>query len=554
MKIFLQKNHRIIFYGTWLLLTLLQARYTQLEYDEAYYWVYSHYLAWGYFDHPPMIALMIKAGYLLFHNELGVRLFSAIFSMLTLLVIEKLLGDKNPFLFYVIALSLAAYQLQGFIAVPDSPLLLFTALFFLAYRDFTVKQSWLNTFKLALVAILLLYSKYHGVLVILFTMLSNPSLFRKYKTWISGFLILIGLLPHLYWQYTHNWPSVEYQLIDRNSPVYNLSFTLEYILGQLFLPGPFTGFILLPAAFLYKTRSQMERAMFFTLAGFYLFFLVSTLKGRVEANWTDPVLIPLFVLSHQFITNRAKWKRPLLWQLPLILLLVFAARIVMIFDILPIPYLKTEYHSWAGWEDQLKKRTKGYPVVFVSSYQDASMYWFYSGQMTYYPPDYRSRKTNYNFWPIEDSLLGKPVYVMDIYKSDGYTDSIETPIGMIAYKYDSSFASFSKMHLNIQPEMAELKIKDSLHLTIRATMPDHYKKYISTHSDLKTKIVAGVFNEEGWLKDIDVPVTLLQLADSPQQVVLYPGMKDGKYYLIFSIKSDLNIAPHTSDRIKIKVE
>ncbi|MBS1654830.1 MAG: glycosyltransferase family 39 protein, partial [Bacteroidetes bacterium] len=395
MKIFFQKHHRIIFYSSWLLLTFIQAAFTQLSNDEAYYWVYSHYLAWGYFDHPPMIALMVKAGYFLFHNELGVRLFASVFSTLTLLIIEKLLDNKNPFLFYIIALSLAAYQLQAFVAVPDSPLLLFTALFFLMYRDYTMKPSWSNVVKLAVMATLLLYSKYHGVLVIFFTLLSNLQLFKNYKTWIIGLLIVAGLSPHLYWQYAHNWPSLHYHLLDRNSPAYQFNFTTEYILGQLFLPGPFAGFILLPAAFLYKTRNKMERALFAVLVGFYVFFLISSLRGRVEANWTAPVLIPLVVLSHQYINGRAKWRKILIWQLPVTLMLVLAARVVMIFDIVPIAFVKNKFHSWKGWQNEMKQRTKGMPVAFISSYQDASMYWFTTGQFTYYPPNYRVRKTNY---------------------------------------------------------------------------------------------------------------------------------------------------------------
>lgn len=45
-----------------LLLGFLQAATTELFDDEAYYWVYAQFLDWGYFDHPPMIALLVKMG------------------------------------------------------------------------------------------------------------------------------------------------------------------------------------------------------------------------------------------------------------------------------------------------------------------------------------------------------------------------------------------------------------------------------------------------------------------------------------------------------------
>ena len=80
-------NPFTLFLVLWGILNLVQARFTQLNNDEAYYWMYSKYLAWGYFDHPPMIALMIKIGYLLFHNELGVRLIIVLSQLAALSVI-----------------------------------------------------------------------------------------------------------------------------------------------------------------------------------------------------------------------------------------------------------------------------------------------------------------------------------------------------------------------------------------------------------------------------------------------------------------------------------
>ena len=45
-----------------------------LSADEAYYWLWSQHPAWGYFDHPPMIAWLIRAGTLVLGDTpLGVR-------------------------------------------------------------------------------------------------------------------------------------------------------------------------------------------------------------------------------------------------------------------------------------------------------------------------------------------------------------------------------------------------------------------------------------------------------------------------------------------------
>ena len=56
-------------------LRLVVAAVTPLAPDEAYYWVWSRDLQGGYLDHPPMVALFIRAGTLMVgENVLGVRL------------------------------------------------------------------------------------------------------------------------------------------------------------------------------------------------------------------------------------------------------------------------------------------------------------------------------------------------------------------------------------------------------------------------------------------------------------------------------------------------
>ena len=164
MKSFIKKNHRLLFYFSLLLLGIIQARFTELQDDEAYYWVYSKFPDWGYFDHPPMIAMLVKMGYAIFPNELGVRLFSVLLCVLSLVIIEDLAGKRNPRLFYTIVLSFSILQLGGFMAAPDIPLIFFAAFFFRCYKKFVADFSLFHTFLLGFSAALLLYSKYHAVL------------------------------------------------------------------------------------------------------------------------------------------------------------------------------------------------------------------------------------------------------------------------------------------------------------------------------------------------------------------------------------------------------
>ena len=54
----------------------------QVRADEAYYWMWSKHLAGGYYDHPPMVAFVIRLGTLIAGDtELGVRLVSILLAL-----------------------------------------------------------------------------------------------------------------------------------------------------------------------------------------------------------------------------------------------------------------------------------------------------------------------------------------------------------------------------------------------------------------------------------------------------------------------------------------
>lgn len=70
----------------WWLINLLQAAFTELAHDEAYYFMFSQQLDWGYFDHPPMTALLIWLGSFM-GGEFGVRFFFTILQPLYLWIL-----------------------------------------------------------------------------------------------------------------------------------------------------------------------------------------------------------------------------------------------------------------------------------------------------------------------------------------------------------------------------------------------------------------------------------------------------------------------------------
>lgn len=555
MRSFFQKHHRLLFYSSWLVLALAQAASTELIADEAYYWVYSRFPAWGYFDHPPMIALLIKAGYSIFHNELGVRLICALLSTFTILITESLTNKKNPFLFYTIALSIGILQIAGFFAVPDTPLLFFTAVFFLVYKLYLQKINWVNALLLGLVISLLFYTKYHGLLIVFFAFLSNLKLLTRWQTWLIALFVLIFYSPHLIWQWQHDWVSFRYHLFESNVSAYKFSYTTDYLLGQLLLAGPLAGLVLLPAAFIYKTKDGFEKALKFTLIGVYAIFLLSSFRGKVELNWPMPALIPMIVLSHQFIIDKISWIKPLRIIAFVSLLLIIAGRLYLAVDIGPDNSTKGRFHNNKASAKALAEKTGDLPVVFNNSYQRASLFWFYSGKPSHSHNPYWDRRNNYNFWPTESNLLGKKVFIADIYDLHTFPDSVKTKKGWVGFKLDTMYAGLGGMKLEISNWYLQKPGTDSIFPTIKITpqIPEQYKNFVRNHPGLRTELLIGVFKGKELFKEFRMGITAQQLVDQVGsfETSIAPKFPKGKYTVRASVASNNYLPTHNSNSIEI---
>ena len=168
----------------WFVINLLQGIFTEIQEDEAYYALSGEHLAWGYFDHPPMVGLMTFLSSIFFSGALGVRFFTIIASCLSLFVIwliaisrpfdkPKDLSPINILLFFTIACSIVMFNIYGFVATPDAALILFSALFLFVYQRYLNKNSWKNALLMGVFMAGMIYSKYNAFLLLGLIVLSN---------------------------------------------------------------------------------------------------------------------------------------------------------------------------------------------------------------------------------------------------------------------------------------------------------------------------------------------------------------------------------------------
>lgn len=411
----------LLLLGGLLLLNLLQAFATELIWDEAYYWYFSQNPAWGYFDHPPMVAWMIGAGTLLFDNELGVRLIACLLGtgILYLLWILTDHPEKNRYWkeFFVWGFSMTLLQAYGFFSLPDTALLFFTALFLLLYRAFLREPGWGVAILLGICMAALMYSKYHAALVILLVLASNLKLLKNRFAWVALGISLVCYLPHLLWLYDHDFVSVRFHLFERpNQPYSFTKLTLGYFLNLLALFGftfPFAYRALLQT----KSRNRFEKALLYLTYGFLIFFFLSSFQRRVQTQWLVVICIPMGILVAQNLMSEAvtrKW----IWRLGLVNILILGwLRVALVFqEASPKIY---ESHGNKEWVREVDSVARGGPVVFANSYQRASMYQFYSRKPSFSLNNAFYRKNQYSIDGSEEIFRGADVYYVYKRKKNG---------------------------------------------------------------------------------------------------------------------------------------
>ena len=113
-----------------LCLRFVTAFLIELTPQEAYYWNYAVHPALSYFDHPPMVAWVIGAGYfLLGKSELGVRIGGFLLTLLStwlLYALGKLWFNKKVGLWAALLFQLVPlFFVYGVLITPDVPLTFF---------------------------------------------------------------------------------------------------------------------------------------------------------------------------------------------------------------------------------------------------------------------------------------------------------------------------------------------------------------------------------------------------------------------------------------------
>ena len=301
---------------------------TGLGDDEAYYWDWSRHLQLSYFDHPGMIAWMIKASTSIFGDTaFAVRLPAILCNTGATLFLFFLALDMFNLRVALYAALLHTvtpiFALGGMMAVPDAPMGLFWAFMawlgwkiaskvsggtFLGAEDRVSPGLWVM---MGLAFALGFLSKYTTVLVgmsIFLYFFFDSGLRRVLASTGFGTAILIimaGMLPVVIWNGQHEWGSFAFHLHDRQTGGGGVNFTrwLQFWVAQAAFFTPVLLFLNLFAMVisLFRSGDARFRYLFWLSFPTLLLFTVQALFAEFKPHWPAPAHFTLLIASAKLL-------------------------------------------------------------------------------------------------------------------------------------------------------------------------------------------------------------------------------------------------------------
>lgn len=373
-------------------LRLVVAALTPLSPDEAYYWIWSRALAGGYYDHPPMVALWIRAGTLLLGDTaLGVRLFAPLSVALASVALAWagaiLTGDRGRGVMAAILLNATLALGIGAVSMtPDTPLLFFWILTLAALARILAGGHGAWFLVVGLCAGLALASKYSAGLLgiaIALWLLAVPAMrpwLRGPWPWLGGVVAMIVFSPVILWNAGHGWIG----FIKQGGRVGGLHldragfYFVELVAGQIgmFTPGIFilvcAGIVLALRASRQGIEPGVSLLLLLSLLPFPV-LLEHTLTDRVQANW------PVIIYPSAVLLATMAWPRWHRFAAGFGFALIVPIYVHAMWPVLPVPpKLDPSMKRFAGWAElaaslEATRRAQGAHFIAADNYALAAI-------------------------------------------------------------------------------------------------------------------------------------------------------------------------------------
>lgn len=283
--------------------------------DETYYWLWSKKLALSYFDHPPMVAYLIKLTTLFGDSPLEVRLAAPLMmagsAYLLYRLALKIFGEKTALYTFYIFLTAIIVQAGATIITPDIPLIFFWTLTLYAAYLYIDSGKGRYAILTGISAGALLMSKYTGVLLlvslVIYILLYKRSLLKSGYLYLAVILCFAVFAPVIYWNSLYDFISFKFQLghgIAREK-VFHPDYFFKFVGEQLVLFHPF--YMLPLLYFIIRDREIFTAKKMYLLIPFLFplgFFVYFSAFKQANAQWAAPSFLSASILLGYYLAQR----------------------------------------------------------------------------------------------------------------------------------------------------------------------------------------------------------------------------------------------------------
>jgi 4-amino-4-deoxy-L-arabinose transferase-like glycosyltransferase len=365
--------------------------------DESYYWFWSKHLHLSYFDHPPMVALLIRLFTGLFgEKEWVVRLPAILMGVgdtfLIYLLSKKVFKSREAGIYSAMVLnSILIFSAGMVIMTPDTPQLFFWILAIYYGHSAVIEKRSNHWFLTGMALGLGLLSKYTMILflpAIFIFLLVTPSCrdqLYSWKPWTSLLLAVLIFSPVLIWNAQNHWISFLFQFRHGTSGrgTSGLGSVFEFLGSQagVFSPFIFLGLLwaLAKSYKIGKKRNlQQFSFLFWMVFPLFLFFIYESFHTKIEANW--PVfsqtgsIILLGGFFYQKVRDRSDSfpiKFCVFFSLIFSFLLMMAVHMQAFTKFIPLRVEVDRTNDLIGWEKlneiyAIAPETKQWPILTTS--------------------------------------------------------------------------------------------------------------------------------------------------------------------------------------------
>ena len=389
--------------------------------DEAHYWEWTRHPALSYYSKGPMVAWLITIGTAIFGNtEFGVRVPAVLLSVLSSVLLYMLGRDmydrQTGFFAAVLYQIIPLFSAYGIVMTIDPPFMFFWLLALYQMRRLLRNDTLMNWALLGMIVGTGMLAKYTMAFFIICSLCwfvfdrQKRGHFFKPGPYVGVAFTFVFFSPVLLWNAMNDWVTFRHTSGHVNVAG-GLSFTpdrfVEFVGSQF---GVFTPvlFVLMVISVLRSRDDERGKFLFWYSAPVFVFFVLKSLQGKVEANWSMMAyLTGLLALSRDWFAGfggLVRWKRALVAAG---FCLAFAMSVVALYasDLGIPPRLDPSARS-KGWEgvaleaDRAIQEMEGPVFIFSNSYQVVSELAFYmEGNPVTYNINIGRRMTQYDLWP-----------------------------------------------------------------------------------------------------------------------------------------------------------